>query len=79
MLNLSPGDRFWAGDWGGGSGRNARSRGPSGGWVGELPEMSVGEGKCLAGRWMGEGGVGSGVCSEIAKGRFPELWDGRGV
>ena len=53
MLNLSPGDRFWAGDWGGGSGGNARSRGPSGGWVGELPEMSVGEGKCLAGRWMG--------------------------
>ena len=49
MLILSRGDRFWAGDWGGGGGRNARSRGPSGGWGGEWPEKRVGERECLAG------------------------------
>jgi hypothetical protein len=28
--------------------------------------MIVGEGKCVAGRWMGNGGVGIGVCSDVA-------------
>ena len=53
VLNLSQGERFWAGDWRGGGGGNARSRGPSGGRVGVLPEKNIGEEKCLAGRWMG--------------------------
>ena len=68
MLILSRGDRFWAGDWGGGGGRNARSRGPSGGWGGEWPEKRVGERECLAGSVVEWGVYGRGERVEVADG-----------
>jgi hypothetical protein len=68
VLNLSPGDRFWAGDWGGGVvemlGHGAW--GLSGGWGGEWREKGVGERECLAGSRVEWGMEGSGERVDVA-------------